>query len=231
MNVNQRNSSAMKNEKTCIWHLFYPSNLRELILWYWFSNPLLPILIDQICTFCCIFTLDIFSNCLFQKKSKYGGQGLKTWNFHSRERTLKNPRAQLKKKWNFWGFKEKLMWNFLGSWFLTLEFPRGGTQLFCRISDFQGQKVVFFRISEGKVTNLKIPGGFQKSISTTPTCLHFFWNSPMNRWVSSKKSNYYFSSMATGSIPEKNPNRGRVNDLKFLGGIFKKYNAEIPEVN
>ena len=37
--------------------------------------------------------------------------------------------------------------------------------------------------------------------------------------------------MATGSIPEKNPNRGRVKDLKFLWGMLKKYNAEIPEVN
>ena len=30
--------------------------------------------------------------------------------------------------------------------------------------------------------------------------------------------------MATRSIPEKNPDRGKVEDLKFLGGILKKYN-------
>ena len=37
--------------------------------------------------------------------------------------------------------------------------------------------------------------------------------------------------MATGSIPEKNPNRRTVEDLKFLGDILKKYNVEILEVN
>ena len=49
-----------------------------------------------------------------------------------------------------------------GLWFLILEFPRG-----------------FFRISKGKVTNLKIPGFsfFQKSISSTP-CLDFSLISP-----------------------------------------------------
>ena len=31
------------------------------------------------------------------------------------------------------GVQEKLMWNFHGSWFLTLEFPRGVTQT-CKIS-------------------------------------------------------------------------------------------------
>ena len=40
-----------KNTKTCIWHLFYPFNSRELILWYWFSNPFSSMLIDQICNF------------------------------------------------------------------------------------------------------------------------------------------------------------------------------------
>ena len=122
-----------RNTNTCIWHLFYPSNLRELILWYWFSNLLLFMLIDPITLhFCCNFTLDISSDGLFQKKSKHGPRNFMefhgiSWNFHSRgieERARENPRVQLKKKWNLWGFyKEKLMWNFLGSWFLTLEFP------------------------------------------------------------------------------------------------------------
>ena len=31
------------------------------------------------------------------------------------------------------GVQEKFMWNFHGSWFLTLDFPRGVTQ-FCLIS-------------------------------------------------------------------------------------------------
>ena len=61
-----------KNTKTCIWHLFYPLNSRELILWYWFSNPLLSMLIDQIALhFGCNFTLDISSDGLFQEKSNH----------------------------------------------------------------------------------------------------------------------------------------------------------------
>ena len=46
-----------------------------------------------------------------------------------------NSRGQLKKKWNFQGkgVQEKPMWNFHGSWFLTLEFPRGVKQ-FWKIS-------------------------------------------------------------------------------------------------
>ena len=61
------------------------------------------------------------------------------------------------------------MWNFHGSWFLTLEFSRGtGVTQLCRIS--MGEiKLIFTGISKGKVTNLKIPGGegFEKSISST----------------------------------------------------------------
>ena len=38
--------------------------------------------------------------------------------------------------------------------------------------------------------------------------------------------------MAIGTTSEKIANRGgRVEDLKFLGGIMKNYIAEIPEVN
>ena len=54
----------------------------------------------------------------------------------------------------------------------------------------------------------------------------------MDRGVLSKKSNYYFSKMAIGTIPEKNSKEGGgFEDLKFLGSILKKYNVEIPEVN
>ena len=188
--------------------------------------------IDQICIFCCNFTLDIFSNWLFQKKSKYVGQGLRTSNFHSRERTSKNPRVHLKKKCNFWGFKKKLMWNFLGSWFWPWNFQGVAHKYFVEFLISRGKRL--FSPEFPKVNDKsKNPRGFSEKYihQQTPKCLDFFWNSPMDRWLSSKKSNYYFSSMATGSIPEKNPNRGRVEDLKFLGGILKKYNVEIPEVN
>ena len=47
------------------------------------------------------------------------------------ERKCANSRGQLKKKQNFQGvLKEKLMWNFHASCFLTLELPRGVIQ-FC----------------------------------------------------------------------------------------------------
>ena len=59
----------------------------------------------------------------------------------------------------------------------------------------------------------------------------FFWNSSMGRRVSSKKSNYSFSSMAIGAISEKIPNKGVDEDITFLRGILKKYNVEISEVN
>ena len=98
-------------------------------------------------------------------------------------------------------------WNF--------QFQNCGTQ-FCRIS--RGEKA-FSRISKGNVTNLKSPeGAFQKSIPThprpphspsPPTGLEFFWNSPItDRWVSSKKSNYYNRDMAIETTSEKIPNRG-----------------------
>ena len=41
-----------------------------------------------------------------------------------------------KKKWNFRGDQEKIVWNFHGSWFLVLETPMGVTQ-FCGI--FRGE--------------------------------------------------------------------------------------------
>ena len=45
------------------------------------------------------------------------------------------------------GVQEKVMLNFRGSWFLTLEFPKGVTQQFCRISS--RRKLVFPGIPKG----------------------------------------------------------------------------------
>ena len=105
------------------------------------------------------------------------------------------------------------MWNFLGiskGWHTILQ-------------NFQRWKLVFSRIFKGKVTNIKLPeGGFQKSISTTPPVWIFFLNSPMDRWVSSKKSNYYFSSMAIETIPEKNSNREEDWGLEICWGYINK---------
>ena len=76
----------------------------------------------------------------------------------------------MKKSGIFGGFKEKIKWNFHGSWFLTLEVLWCVTQ-FCRISN--GEKL-FSGISKGKVKNLKIPEfGFSENFILNPTILDF----------------------------------------------------------
>ena len=73
------------------------------------------------------------------------------------------------------------------------------------------------------MTNLKIPEeGFRKRISSTPPVWMFFWNSWMGRWVSSKKSNYYFSSMAIGAISEKNSKQGGGWKTWHFWGVYWK---------
>ena len=95
----------------------------------------------------------------FQKKSKEGrgGGGLTTCNFPRYWRRLcKNSRGQLKKV-EFPGvIKKKFMWNFCGSWFLILEFPRGVAQ-FCRISRYESFLSLGFLM--GKWQIWKIQGG------------------------------------------------------------------------
>ena len=49
------------------------------------------------------------------------------------EKPCGNSRGQLKEKWNFQGCSRKIMWNFRGSWFSIMDFPRGVKQ-FWRIS-------------------------------------------------------------------------------------------------
>ena len=79
-------------------------------------------------------------------------------------------------------------WNFQGVAHNFAEFP-GAKACFQKSKNSRG------RISEKYIHH--------------PTCLEFFWNIPMDKWVSSKKSNYYFISMAIGIIREKKfPNRG-----------------------
>ena len=78
--------------------------------------------------------------------------------------------------------KKKIMWNFHWYWFLAfpsclyhLEFPSGITQF--DFVEFEGSSFALHGISKGKVTNLQIPVSFTKSMSSTPSCLDFFWNS------------------------------------------------------
>ena len=46
---------------------------------------------------------------------------------------MKIPGVNYKRSGISRGVLEKLMWNFHGSWFLTLQFPKGVTQ-FCKIA-------------------------------------------------------------------------------------------------
>ena len=95
------------------------------------------------------------------------GQGgrLRTWNFQGyiEERACGNSSSHLKKKWGISrGGPDKIMRNFHWFWFLALEFSRSVT-ISHNFVDFRGMKLCFlWRISKGKVTNLKIPGFFSK---------------------------------------------------------------------
>ena len=95
-------------------------------------------------------------------------------------------------------------------------------------AEFPGvEKLVFSRISKGNVTNLKFSkGAFQKSIPTPPPPTYgseFFWNSPItDRWVSSKKSNYYNRGMAVGTTLEKISNKGEGWTPEISWGYIEK---------
>ena len=115
--------------------IFTPQ-IQERWLWYWFSNPLLSMLIDQITLrFLLQFHTRHFQQWAIPAK-------IQTWprieymefsfQVYWRKSTWKY-QGLIKKQLEFLGVvTEKQMWNFPGSWFLALEFPRGGTQ-FCRI--------------------------------------------------------------------------------------------------
>ena len=83
------------------------------------------------------------------------------------ERKCGNSRGQLKKKRNFEGCSSK------NSYGLVFDL---GTSKGCHtiLLNFHGWKLVFSRISKGKVTNLKCPGGFSG---------FFFWNSPIQALI------------------------------------------------
>ena len=104
-------------------------------------------------------------------------------------------------------------------------------------AEFPGVKnLVFSRISKGNVTNLKFPeGDFQKIIPTQtppptdhltpPTGLEFFWNSSpiTDRWVSSKKSNYFNGNYrAIGTTQKKFQAGGEGWGPEISWGVYWK---------
>ena len=114
---------------------------------------------------------------------EYGG-----WREHGisrgiEERACGNSRSQLKKKWNFQGCSRKTDSGIS----LSLGFWRWNFQNGYRphnLQNFQRWKLVFFRISKDKVTNLKIPGFFFIKVYPQPPLFGFFWNSPpMACWL------------------------------------------------
>ena len=98
----------------------------------------------------------------YSRKNPNIGQGFSTWSFQSRgieERAHKNPRVQLKRKWNFWGFKRKNNVKF--PWVLVFDLTISIFKIVAHNSaEFPGVKnFIFSRISKGNVTNLKFPEG------------------------------------------------------------------------
>ena len=149
------------------------------------------------------------------RKNPNMGQGFSTWNFQSRgieERAHKNPRVQLRRKWNFWGFQRKTDVKF--PWVLVFDHGISNFKIVAHnFAEFLGvKKLVFSRIFR-KVYLPPHPS----------TGLKFLWNSPiMDRWVSSKTSNYYNRGMAIGTTSEKIPNRGAgLKTWNFLGVYWK----------
>ena len=94
----------------------------------------------------------------------------------------KNPRIQLRSKWNFWGFQRKTDVKF--PWVLVFDHGISNFKIVAHnFAEFLGlKKLVFSRISKVNATNLKFPeGGFRKVYLPLrpPTGLKVFWNSPI----------------------------------------------------
>ena len=103
----------------------------------------------------------------YSRKNPNSGVELRAWNFRGYwKKRMWKFQGSVKIEMGFQSVFTKNLRNFHGSWFLTLEFPRGLTQ--------------FCRISRDKVTNLKILGFFfsEKYILIPFFCI-FFWNSPL----------------------------------------------------
>ena len=158
----------------------------------------------------------------YSRKNQNMDKRLRTWNSYSRgveERAHENPTVQLKEKWNSLRFKKKTNMKF--PWVLVFDLGIGWHTI---LQNFHGWKLVFPEFLKVKWQNKykNSRGGFSEKYIHNPTCLHLFWNSPMDRWFSSNKSNYYYSSMAIGATPEKIPDRGEGRRLEIYWGYIEK---------
>ena len=117
-------------------------------------------------------------NGLFQKKIQTVGiEDIKFLEVLKTER-VEIPGINQKRSGISKGVQEKLMQNFHGSSFSTLEFLRDVAQ-FCKIS--RGESLLFYGISKGKVTNLKTPVFFFRKVHPRLPLFAFFWNGPINQ--------------------------------------------------
>ena len=108
------------------------------------------------------------------------------------------------------------MWNFSGSWFLTLKFPILKLR-HAILQNFQGWKLVFSRISKGKVTNLKFPEGWGASKKYTyppPPPVWSFSGIAQCQWTCE-----FHPKSQKKLLQKKFQTGGRVEDLKYLGSL------------
>ena len=114
------------------------------------------------------------------------------WPWHSRKKS-KHGGLRI---WNFKGYWKNRFWKFQGSTKKRVEFPGMTKKTSCGISmglglwslEFSSGVTQFYGISRAealfclevprqKPQTYKFQRFFQKSMSSTPSCLDFFWNS------------------------------------------------------
>ena len=157
----------------------------------------------------------------YSKKNPNMIQGLSAWNFHSRgieERAHENISVQLKRSGITGGSQRKNNVKF--PWVLVFELgvSKGWHTI---LQNCQGWKLVFSKISKGKVTNLKIPERvFQKSVTTTQLVWSF---SGIAQWAGEFDPKSQITILVAWQLElfqKKFQTRERVEDLKLLGVIF-----------
>ena len=99
---------------------------------------------------------------------------------------------------------------------VTFSSPRKQVNSFCVVLD------MYFALKLHHLPRLEnFQRGVSRKVYPPPHCLKFFWNSLVDRRVSSKKSSFS-SSMKIGAIPKKNPKQvGGLRTWNFLGVYWK----------
>ena len=122
------------------------------------------------------------------------------------------------------------MWNCHRFWFLTLGFPRDVTQ-FSRIS--RGENLFSLEFLKNKSKNFR--GAFSEKYNSTLPVWIFSGIAQRTSEFNPKSQiiilcDNFSMAIAIELFQKKSQTEGRVEDMKCLGGILKKYNVEIPGV-